>query len=54
MKRITDPSFRYKPSFATDLRKTFERIRRERARENEYMESAGRTKNILRMRRRPS
>lgn len=29
MKRIFDPSFRYTPSYATDLRKTFERIRRE-------------------------
>jgi hypothetical protein len=30
MKRIFDPSFRYRPSFATDLRRTFERVRRER------------------------
>jgi len=29
MKRILDPSFRYTPSYDTDLRKTFERIRRE-------------------------
>lgn len=29
MKRILDPSFRYTPSYGTDLRKTFERIRRE-------------------------
>ncbi len=29
MKRILDRSFRYRPSFATDLRKTFERVRRE-------------------------
>jgi hypothetical protein len=28
MKRILDPSFRYQPSFATDLRKTFARARR--------------------------
>ena len=26
---ISDPSFRYTPSYATDLRKTFERIRRQ-------------------------
>jgi hypothetical protein len=33
MKRILDPSFRYTPSFDTDVRRTFERIRRlERAR----------------------
>jgi hypothetical protein len=26
---IFDPAFRYRPSFATDIRATFERIRRE-------------------------
>lgn len=30
MKSILNPSFRYVPSHATDLRKAFERIRRER------------------------
>ena len=30
MKSILDPSFRYVPSHATDIRKTFERILRER------------------------
>lgn len=30
VKSILDPSFRYTPSSATDLRKTFARIRRER------------------------
>jgi hypothetical protein len=30
MKNILDPSFRYIPSHATDIRKTFERIQRER------------------------
>ena len=29
MKSILDPSFRYTPSFETDVRKTFEGIRRE-------------------------
>jgi hypothetical protein len=29
MKHILDSSFRYKPSFDTDVRKTFERIRRQ-------------------------
>ncbi|MFN2644042.1 MAG: hypothetical protein ABR570_03550 [Burkholderiales bacterium] len=29
MKSILDPSFRYVPSHATDVRKTFERIRGE-------------------------
>ena len=30
MKSILDPSFRYTPSFNTDLQKTFARIRRDR------------------------
>ena len=34
MKRILDRSFRYIPSYETDLRATFERIRREQARDN--------------------
>ena len=29
VKWIFDPSFHYNPSYATDVRKTFERIRRE-------------------------
>jgi len=32
---ILDRSFRYRPSFSTDVRKTFERIRRERQAEAE-------------------
>lgn len=32
MKSILDPTFRYTPSHATDIRKTFERVRREQAR----------------------
>jgi hypothetical protein len=31
MKSILDPSFRYTPSHSTDVRKTFERVRRESA-----------------------
>lgn len=31
MKSIFDPSFRYTPSYETNLQKTFERIRREQA-----------------------
>jgi hypothetical protein len=30
-KSILDPAFRYTPSYGTDIRKTFERIRREQA-----------------------
>jgi len=33
MKRILDRSFRYVPSYETDVRVTFERIRREQAQE---------------------
>ena len=53
MKRILDPTFRYQPSYATDLRKTFERIRRERrTRAHGRTETLiGRTENILRIRR---
>jgi len=29
VKRILDPQFRYVPSFGTDVRRTFERVRRE-------------------------
>lgn len=28
---LTDPKFRYRPSYATDIRKTFARIKREQA-----------------------
>lgn len=30
MKRILDSDFQYRPSFDTDVKKTFERIRRQR------------------------
>jgi hypothetical protein len=32
MKSILDPTFRYRPSHATDIRKTFERVREQLAR----------------------
>jgi hypothetical protein len=32
MKSILDPTFRYRPSHATDIRKTFERVREALAR----------------------
>lgn len=32
MKSILDPTFRYRSSYATDIRKTFERVREELAR----------------------
>ncbi len=35
MKHILDSSFRYKPSFDTDVRKTFDKARRQQDRERE-------------------
>lgn len=40
MKPITDPSFRYQPSFATDLRKTFARVKREQRTETKTRREA--------------
>ena len=40
MKSILDPTFRYRPSHATDLRETFERVRRELAQGRGTAESA--------------
>jgi hypothetical protein len=37
MKSILDPSFKYVPSVKTDIRKTFARIRRQRA--SQYVEA---------------
>ncbi|HEY3076933.1 MAG TPA: hypothetical protein VGJ74_17315 [Burkholderiales bacterium] len=34
MKRILDPEFRYRPSFDTNVRETFERARREQQAKN--------------------
>jgi hypothetical protein len=35
MKSILDPTFRYRPSHATDIRKTFERVREQLAQANQ-------------------
>jgi len=35
MKHILDSSFRYKPSFDTDVRRTFDRVRRQQAQARE-------------------
>lgn len=43
MKRLLDPSFRYTPSHATDVRKTFARIRAEQA-----VAGAGGSTNLVR------
>jgi hypothetical protein len=50
MKRILDRSFRYVPSYATDLRKTFERVRRERQQGGgDSPASARAAENVLRL-----
>jgi len=52
MRRIFDPSFRYTPSYETDIRKTFERIRSDRrAREIDGLGSSAHKadQNILRL-----
>jgi|1185.fasta_scaffold431137_2 uncharacterized FlaG/YvyC family protein len=48
MKHILDSSFRYKPSFDTDVRKTFERVRRQqqtKVREQSKAEDEARANN---------
>lgn len=35
MKHILDSDFRYRPSFDTDVRKTFEKVRRQQMRERD-------------------
>jgi hypothetical protein len=48
MKSLLDPSFRYTPSFDTDLRKTFARLRRDNRLEAEKaaQATAGRLGNV--------
>jgi hypothetical protein len=52
MKHILDSSFRYKPSFDTDVRKTFERVRRqqqEKARTESSKQSSGVRVKVLQL-----
>ena len=44
MKRILDSSFRYRASFATDVRKTFERVRKQQQQERTKSDSEVRVK----------
>ena len=48
MKRILDPEFRYRPSYDTDVRATFERARREREQPKEGAKDE-RPENALRL-----
>jgi len=51
VKWIWDPSFHYTPSYATDLRKTFERIRRQIQSPDGDGSASGKAtgKNVLRL-----
>ena len=51
-KCILDPSFRYWPSFATDLRKTFARIRREQKAVAAHVKPVLHAPRVLRIARR--
>lgn len=52
MKSILDPSFKWVPAAATDVRATFERIKKEREdEEKKRQEAEHRTNNILRMKK---
>lgn len=44
MTDILNPKFRYRPSFETDIRKTFERIRREKRLAQERAEAEAKAK----------
>lgn len=52
MKSILDPSFRYTSSLQTDVRKTFERIRRELQRDAQRGAARIDGTNVLAMQRR--
>ena len=43
VKRILDPEFRYRPSYATNVRETFERARREAEQKQSETEERGET-----------
>jgi len=50
MKSILDPSFRYTPSFETDLRKSFARIRRKNRQDSAVVKVTGNVASIVRCR----
>ena len=51
VKWIWDPSFRYMPSYATDVRKTFERVRRHIESQDRAGSASGKAtgQNVLRL-----
>jgi hypothetical protein len=46
MKHILDSSFRYKPSFDTDVRRTFERVRRQQQAQAQAKEQSKATPEV--------
>ncbi len=48
MKSILDPTFRYRPSHATDIRKTFERVREQLAQANQQRVASLKVSPLLR------
>ena len=49
MKRILDPEFEYRPSFATDVRETFEKVRERQASAEQSKRLLTRPGNLLNM-----
>jgi hypothetical protein len=52
MKSILDPSFRYTPSFKTDLRKTFARARRQQGKDSSDVVAVEIHTNVLPLKQR--
>jgi hypothetical protein len=49
MKSIFDATFRYTPSYSTDLKKTFARVRQERRRAEQSPEPSGSGATVTRL-----
>jgi hypothetical protein len=50
LKSILDPAFRYVPSIETDVRKTFDRIRREQREQSRTASNRGAGTNVQQLR----
>jgi hypothetical protein len=50
LKSILDPAFRYVPSIETDVRKTFERVRREQREQPRTTSNRGAGTNVRQLR----
>jgi hypothetical protein len=49
MKHILDPEFRYRPSFDTDLRETFEKARRDQHKDRKVDPSPERRLRVVKL-----